>query len=106
MFTKHYTYDDVALVPQFNNILSRTEPDLSSWITKNTTVGMPLIPSNMDTVINKDLAKVIIDNGGCPIFHRFCSLEEQIDFVKTFENKCFVSIGMNNLENIKPLKFI
>lgn len=103
MFTKYYTYDDVALVPQFNNILSRTEPDLTSWITKNTTVGMPLIPSNMDTVISPKLAKVIIDNGGFPIYHRFCSLEEQLDFVKMFPNKCYVSIGINNLENVKPL---
>lgn len=103
MFQKHYTYDDVALVPQFNNILSRTEPDVSSWMTKNTTVGMPLIPANMDTVISKDLAHVIVDNGGYPIFHRFCPLEQQIDFVETFKDKCYVSIGMNNLENIKPL---
>ena len=29
------TYDDVALVPQFNNIPSRTEPSLSTWITHN-----------------------------------------------------------------------
>ena len=29
------TYDDVALVPQFNNIPSRTEPSLESWLTKN-----------------------------------------------------------------------
>ena len=103
MFQKYYTYDDVALVPQFNNILSRTEPDLSSWITKNTKIGMPLIPANMDTVISIDLAKIIIDNGGFPIFHRFCPLEEQVNFVKTYPDKCYVSIGMNNVENLKVL---
>lgn len=103
MFTKHYTYDDVALVPQFNNIVSRTEPDLTSWITKDTTMKMPLIPANMDTVIGKDLAKVIVDNGGYPIFHRFCSLQEQLDLVSTFQDKCYVSIGMNHVENLKPL---
>ena len=103
MFKKCYTYDDVALVPQFNNIMSRTEPDLTSWLTKNTTMAMPLIPANMDTVISLDLAKVIVDNGGLPIFHRFCPLEEQLDFVKTFPNKCYVSLGVNHVEHLKPL---
>ena len=103
MFQKCYTYDDVALVPQFNNIISRTEPDLTSWITKNTTMGMPLIPSNMDTVISTELAKVIIDNGGLPIFHRFCPLEEQIKFVETYKDKCYVSLGIHNVDNLKPL---
>lgn len=103
MFKKCYTFDDVALVPQFNNILSRTEPDLTSWITKTTTIGMPLIPANMDTVISLELAKVIIDNGGLPIFHRFCPLEEQLNFVKTYPNKCYVSMGVNNVENLIPL---
>ena len=70
-------------MPQFNNILSRTEPDVSSWITKNTTIGMPIIPANMDTVISVDLAKVIVANGGYPIFHRFCPLTEQLEFVNT-----------------------
>jgi len=102
-FSEYLTYDDVALVPQFNNIESRTDPDLTTWLTKNTTVGMPLIPSNMDTVIGKDLANVIVNRGGFPIFHRFCPLEEQLDFFRSFPNECYVSIGMNNVENVKPL---
>lgn len=103
MFKKSYTFDDVALVPQFNNIPSRTEPDVSSWITHNTTIGMPLVPSNMDTVMSKELADVIIDNGGIPINHRFSSLEDQVDFVKYCKGNCYVSLGVNHIENLKPL---
>ena len=54
------TFEDVALVPQYNNIPSRTTPVLETWLTKNTKVNMPLIPANMDTVIGDDLADVIV----------------------------------------------
>ena len=92
------TFDDVALLPQCNNVESRTIPDLSSWLTKNVTVGMPLIPANMDTVIGPDLAEVVIANGGVPIFHRFASLETQLEWVKRFGNKMFISTGVGKPE--------
>ena len=43
------TFDDVCLVPQYNNVPSRTEPDLSTWLTKDIKIGMPLVPANMDS---------------------------------------------------------
>ena len=58
-----YTYDDVALVPQFNNIPSRTEPSLESWLTKHRKVGIPILASNMDTVISERLAEILIEQG-------------------------------------------
>ena len=51
MFQKAYTFDDVALVPQYNTIKSRTDPVLYTWLTKNIRINNPLIPANMDTVI-------------------------------------------------------
>ena len=42
MFQKAYTFDDVALVPQYNNIQSRTEPSLETWLTKNIKTNFPL----------------------------------------------------------------
>ena len=89
-----FTYDDVALVPQFNNILSRTEPQLESWLTKKIKIGMPLLPANMDTVIGVDLAKIILAHGSIPIFHRFTTFEEQMLWVKQFEEKTFISCGL------------
>lgn len=93
------TFDDVALVPQFNNVPSRTIPDLSTWITRTITAGMPLIPANMDTVIGPELARVVISNGGVPIFHRFAPLEVQLSWVKEFGTQAFVSSGIGKSEN-------
>ena len=37
---KAYTFDDVALVPQYNNIQSRNDPELNTWITKKTKINI------------------------------------------------------------------
>jgi IMP dehydrogenase len=92
---KALTFDDVCLIPQYNNINSRAEPDLSTWLTKDLKVGMPLIPSNMDSVISPELAEIIIANGGMPIFHRFTKVAEQLEWVRRFGKKTFVSCGLN-----------
>jgi IMP dehydrogenase len=98
-----FTFDDVALVPQFNNIPSRTEPSLESWLTKDKKIMIPLLAANMDTVINENLANILIKNGSCPIFHRFESFEKQLEWVKKFQDKIFVSSGIQNLNNIQKL---
>ena len=74
---KYFTFDDVALVPQFNNVPSRTEPNLETWLTRDRKISIPLIASNMDTVIGEELAEVLINNGSLLIYHRFTDFETQ-----------------------------
>lgn len=90
------TFDDVCLVPQYNNVPSRTEPNTVTWLTKDIEIDMPLVPSNMDTVIGIDLANIILDNGSYPIFHRFASIETQRNWVTELDGKMFVSCGIGN----------
>lgn len=94
-----FTFDDVALVPQFNNIPSRTEPNLETWLTKDHKIQIPIVCANMDTVINEELAEVMIANGSTPIFHRFADLETQKKWVKKYQNQIFVSCGIRNIED-------
>jgi IMP dehydrogenase len=94
MLKKAYAFDDVALVPQFNNIPSRTEPSLESWLTKNRKIRIPLLASNMDSVINEELAEVMIRNGSFPIFHRFTDFDSQARWVQKFPNQIFISCGV------------
>jgi IMP dehydrogenase len=98
MFNKAYTFDDVALVPRYNEIQSRLHTTLDTKLTKKISVNNPLIPANMDTVISFNLAEKVIEDGGIPIFHRFCSIEEQVKFCETFKDNCFVSCGVNDDE--------
>ncbi|PIS02927.1 MAG: guanosine monophosphate reductase [Chlamydiae bacterium CG10_big_fil_rev_8_21_14_0_10_42_34] len=98
-----YTYDDVALVPQFNNVPSRTEPSLESWLTKKLKVGIPILAANMDTVISEELAEVLIAQGSIPIFHRFAPYESQAKWVKKFKDKTFISCGTRMFDDAKRL---
>lgn len=77
------TYDDVLLIPQFSEIKSRSDIDISVKI-KDFTFQHPIIPANMKTITGKVMAKFIADSGGLAILHRFMSLEDQLDIVNEF----------------------
>jgi len=89
-----YTFDDVALIPQFNNIPSRTQPTLDTWFTKKIKINIPILAANMDSVISIKLAEILIKNGSIPIFHRFTSFKNQAECIKKFANKIFISSGI------------
>jgi len=93
-----YTFDDIALVPQYNNIPSRTEPSLETWLTKNRKLKIPIVASNMDTVIGEELAKILLNHGSLPIFHRFTTKEEQIRWIEIFKDQMFISCGIQKID--------
>ena len=64
---------------------------------------MPLVPGNMDTVIGDDLADILIENGSMPIFHRFTEMSQQREWVKKYNENCFISCGLNNIDNTLEL---
>jgi len=103
MVRKAFTFDDVALVPQFNNVPSRTEPKLETWLTRNQKIDIPLVCSNMDTTICEDLAKILIEEGSVPIYHRFSDFEDQKKWVKKYGKKTFISCGIQHFEQTKEL---
>ncbi len=90
-----FTFDDVALVPQFNNVPSRTEPDLSTWLTKNRKIDIPILCSNMDTTISEELANILLHYGSLPIFHRFTELDVQKAWVKKYGARTYISCGIH-----------
>lgn len=100
---KTYTFDDVALVPQFNNVPSRTEPSLETWLTKDLKMKIPIVAANMDTVVGEELADILIEMGSWPVFHRFTPLEKQMEWVKKYGQKTFISCGIQKFEETQKL---
>ncbi|MCD6055382.1 MAG: guaB [Gammaproteobacteria bacterium] len=100
---KAYTFDDVALVPQFNNVPSRTEPSLKTWLTRKRQIENPLLAANMDTVIGETLADCLLKNGTYPIFHRFTDFSAQEAWVKKYHDKTFISAGIHHLDEVRKL---
>ncbi len=100
---KSYTFDDVALVPQFNNIPSRVEPSLETWLTRNIKVHIPIVCANMDTTISEPLADILIAEGTYPIFHRFTPFENVLAWVRKYKEKTFISCGLQKVDETKKL---
>ena len=90
------TFDDVALVPVFNNVESRQDPDTRTQLTVQVSPGIPILASNMDTVICADLARVLARAGSVPIFHRFTAYEQKVEWINEFPlsyMSCGIRIG-------------
>lgn len=98
-----YTFDDIALVPQFNNVPSRTEPSLETWLTRKLTIVQPILCSNMDTTIGDDLAPILLEEGSTPIFHRFASFKKQKTWVEKYPGKIFISCGIQDIDQTRKL---
>ena len=75
------TFDDVLLVPKFSDITSRTQTDLSTKLSKNITLNIPLVSANMDTVTESTMAVTMARQGGIGIIHRFLTINEQANQV-------------------------
>lgn len=76
------TYDDVLLVPRYSDIRSRKDVDTSTRLTRNTSIQIPIISANMDTVTESEMAVAMARRGGIGIIHRFNTIEQQVDQVR------------------------
>ncbi len=70
------TFDDVLLLPQKSDVLPH-ETDVSTKLTKNIKLNIPLISAAMDTVTNYRLAIALAREGGIGIIHRNMSIDDQ-----------------------------
>lgn len=70
------TFDDVLLKPGYAGF-SRSEIDLSTKLTKNVSLKLPLVSAPMDTVTESRLAIALGQAGGIGIIHRNLTIEEQ-----------------------------
>ena len=75
------TFDDVLLVPQKTDLVSRSEVDLSTQLTKKIKLKAPVISANMDTVTETKMAIALAREGGIGIIHRFLAIEKEAEMV-------------------------
>src|SRR4030043_2276848 len=82
------TFDDVLLIPAKSEVLPK-EADLTTMLTRNIKINVPIVSAAMDTVTEADLAIAVAREGGIGIIHRAMSPDKQraeVDKVKKSES--------------------
>src|SRR5579872_7513615 len=75
------TFDDVLLVPAASSVIP-TETDTRTRLTREVSLGIPLISAAMDTVTESALAIAMAQAGGLGVIHRNMAIERQADEVR------------------------
>ncbi|GEP19220.1 GMP reductase [Pediococcus argentinicus] len=94
-----FDYDDIQLVPNKCVIESRSEADTSIKFGPMT-FKIPVVPANMASVIDDDLAIQLAQNQYFYIMHRFAP-ETRVDFVKKMHDQdlfASISVGIKKEE--------
>ena len=75
------TFDDVLLVPAHSTVLPNTA-NLSTKLTKETNLNIPMLSAAMDTVTETKLAISLAQEGGIGFIHKNMTIERQADRVR------------------------
>jgi IMP dehydrogenase len=85
------TYDDIQLIPSYSEVESRQDIDLTTQLTTNYSIRVPLVASPMDTVCDSEMAIAMAELGGIGCIHRFLTISQQAHEVaftsKTVKNR-------------------
>ena len=95
-------FDDILLVPQTSDVLSRHDVDLTMVIgsdNRSISLSLPVIAAPMDTVCDIQMCMAVSKHKGLGILHRFMPYDEQIRksmYLIDVDTKFGVAIASNN----------
>jgi GMP reductase len=94
-----FDYEDIQLVPAKCIVKTRSECDTSVALGKHR-FRLPVVPANMQTIIDEKISISLAENGYFYIMHRF-ELEKRIDFIKDMNLRGLftsISVGVKDEE--------
>ncbi len=94
-----FDYEDIQLIPAKSIVNSRTECDTSVTF-GGRTFRMPVVPANMQTIIDEKIAVFLAENNYFYIMHRF-QPEKRLNFVKDMNARGLyssISVGVKEEE--------
>lgn len=93
------TYDDVLLIPSRTSVEPR-EINLSSRISRNIELRIPIISSPMDTVTEDNMAIAMARSGGMGVVHRNLTVNQQASMIRKVKRE--ESIIIRNVHTVSP----
>lgn len=81
------TFDDVLLVPRRSSIRSRQDVSLTTRLSRNITIELPILAANMDTVCEQEMAMAMARLGGVGVIHRFLPAASQAEMVRNIKEE-------------------
>lgn len=75
------TFDDVLLLPRKSEVLPK-DVDVTTFVTKDIKLNIPILSAAMDTVSEARLAIVLAQEGGMGVIHRNMTHEQQANEVR------------------------
>ncbi len=93
------TFDDVLLLPAYSKVLPK-QVNLSTQLTRDIRLNIPLISAAMDSVTEARLAIALAQEGGIGIIHKNMTIDEQARQVR--EVKKFESGVINDPITVSP----
>ena len=94
-----FDYEDIQLIPNKSIVNSRTECDTSVTF-GGRTFRLPVVPANMQTIVDEKISIFLAENNYFYIMHRF-QPEKRLDFVKDMQNRglyASISVGVKDEE--------
>ncbi len=92
LFKESLTFDDVLITPRYSEVLP-SEVDVSTMLTREIRLNIPILSAAMDTVTESEMAISMARQGGVGIIHRNLSPKDQareVDRVKRSESGMIV----------------
>jgi GMP reductase len=92
-----FDFDDINLIPKKCIVDSRSECDTSVTL-GNHTFKLPIVPANMECVLDMDLSKKLAENAYFYILHRFFTDQMILEFINGMNKDNLVtsiSLGVN-----------
>jgi IMP dehydrogenase len=93
------SFDDVLLVPQYSEIASREDVDLTTYLTPKLTLKLPVISANMTDVTGVEMAVTLGKLGALGVLPRFMRAEDEADMVRRVKKEGVIvaaSVGLRN----------
>jgi len=93
--SKTVSFDDVLLAPQYSDIASRSEIEITQSLRGVGNFSLPVISSPMDTITGERMSSEMHRLGGVGVIHRYNTIQEQSKIVSSLaSNGCQVGAAI------------